>query len=141
MEVNNDVSTKELASAKIHEYSINTLENIEDGGNPLSLLPLLSKLFEKIIHYQTQKYLDENNILYKYKSGFRWKYSTDTCLYLLNNKVVNGFYNGRLTGMILIDLQKAFDTIDHEIFLTLWVRMTHICVMTKSKYHNLLKQL
>ena len=38
---------------------------------PISLLPLLSKLFEKIIHIQTQDYLDKNNILYKYQSGFR----------------------------------------------------------------------
>jgi hypothetical protein len=79
---------------------------------------LVSKLFEKIIHDQTQKYLDENNILYKYQSEFRSKYSTDTCLSLLNNKILNGFENGMLTGMILIDIQKAFDTIDHEIFLS-----------------------
>ena len=85
---------------------------------PISLLPLISKLFEKIIHLQTQNYLDKNNILYKYQSGFRTKHSTDTCLSLLNDKILTGIDNGLLTGMILIDLQKAFDTIDHEIFLS-----------------------
>ena len=65
---------------------------------------------------QTQDYLNENNILYKYQSGFRTKKSTDTCLSLLNDKIFTGIDNGMLTGMILIDLQKAFDTIDHEIF-------------------------
>jgi len=83
---------------------------------PISLLPLISKLFEKIIQNQTQKYLDENNILYRYQSGFRKSHSTDTCLLLLNDKVLTGVDNGMLTGMILIDLQKAFDTIDHGIF-------------------------
>ena len=84
---------------------------------PISLLPALSKIFEKITHQQTQDYLDRNEILYKYQSGFRPKHSTDTCLSLLNDKILNGFDNGNLTGMILIDLQKAFDTIDHTLFL------------------------
>ena len=77
---------------------------------------VLSKLFENIIHMQTQDYLNENNILYKYQSGFRTKHSTDTCLSLLNDKILTGIDNGMFTGMVLIDLQKAFDTIDHEIF-------------------------
>ena len=85
---------------------------------PISLLPLISKLFEKIIHIQTQNYLDENNILYKYQSGFRTKHSTDTCLSLLNDKILTGIDNGLLTGMILIDLQKAFETIEDEIFFS-----------------------
>ena len=85
---------------------------------PISLLPLISKLFEKVIHCQTEQYLNENNILYKYQSGFRTKHSTDTCLSLLNNTILNGIDKGMLTGMILIDLQKAFDTIDHKIFLS-----------------------
>ena len=85
---------------------------------PISLLPLVSKIFEKIVHYQTQDYLDRHKILYTYQSGFRTKHSTDTCLTLLNNKILNGIDKGFLTGMIFIDLQKAFDTINHEIFLT-----------------------
>ena len=67
---------------------------------------------------QTQNYLDENNILYKYQSGFRTKHSTDTCLSVLNEKILTGIDNGLLTGMILLDLQKAFDTIDHKIFFS-----------------------
>ena len=50
---------------------------IPKNYRPISLLPLLSKLFEKIIHMQTRDYLNENNILYKYQSGFRSKHSTD----------------------------------------------------------------
>ena len=82
---------------------------------PISLLPLISKIMEKIIHNQTQLFLNDNNILYKYQSGFRKYYSTDTCLSYLNDKVQIGFEQGWMTGMILIDLQKAFDTIDHDI--------------------------
>ena len=84
---------------------------------PISLLPLISKIIERVIHDQTQKYLDKNDILYKYQSGFRANHSTNSCLSFLTNKVQNGFEKGNLTGMILIDLQKAFDTIDHKILL------------------------
>ena len=84
---------------------------------PISLLPLLSKIIERIIHNQTQEFLDKNNILYKYQSGFRKHHSTDTCLSYLTDKVKIGLEEGLLTGMVLIDLQKAFDTIDHSILL------------------------
>ena len=84
---------------------------------PISLLPQISKVIEKIVHEQILEYLDENKILYRYQSGFRPYHSTDTCLSYLSDKIVQGFENSMFTGMILIDLQKAFDTIDHEIFL------------------------
>ena len=84
---------------------------------PISLLPLVSKIIEKIVHNQTQSFLNENNILFNFQSGFRKKFSTDTCLGFLNDKISKGFDSGLYTGMILIDLQKAFDTIDHEILL------------------------
>ena len=54
--------------------------------------------------------------MYNFQSGFRNKHSTDSCLSYLNDKILKGFDSGLLTGMILIDLQKAFDTIDHEVF-------------------------
>ena len=81
---------------------------------PISLLPLLSKIVEKVIHDQTQQFLTENEILYRFQSGFRPNYSTDFCLSFLNDKIIKGFDSGLLTGMILIDLQKAFDTINYK---------------------------
>ena len=84
---------------------------------PISLLPLVSKIIEKIIHNQVENFLNSHNIIYKYQSGFRTNHSTNSCLSYLSNKIQNGFEEGKFTGMILIDLQKAFDTIDHEILL------------------------
>ena len=84
---------------------------------PISLLPIVSKIIEKIIHDQTMEYLTDNKILYRYQSGFRKNHSTDTCLSYLTDKILTGFDSGLLTGMILIDLQKAFDTINHDILL------------------------
>ena len=84
---------------------------------PISLLPLLSKIFEKVVHIQTENFLKNNNILYKNQSGFRPMHSTESCLTHLSDRVLEGCDSGCHTGMILIDLQKAFDTINHEILL------------------------
>ena len=87
---------------------------------PISLLPLISKIFEKIVHDQKVDYLAQYNILYKYQSVFRTKHSTDLFLSYLNDKILKGFDNGLFTGMVLIDLQKAFDTTDHNILKGNW---------------------
>ena len=84
---------------------------------PISLLPIVSKIIEKLVHDQTQNYLSETNVLCDCQSGFRKNYSTNYCLAYLNDKVSKGIDQGLYTGMILIDLQKAFDTIIHLLLL------------------------
>ena len=84
---------------------------------PISLLPLISKVIEKVIHDQTSAFLNSRNLLYNYQSGFRKKHSTDFCLSFLNDKILKGFDQGLITGMILINLQKVFEIIDHDILL------------------------
>ena len=84
---------------------------------PISLLPLTSKVIERIVYDQVDNFLLQNNVLYNYQSGLRKNHSTDLCLSFLNDKILKGFDKGFFMGMILIDLQKAFDTISHEILL------------------------
>ena len=84
---------------------------------PIFLLPILLQVIEKVVHEQTTKFLYDNNMFYKYQSGLRNNHSTDLFLSFLNDKSLKGFDNGVYTGMILIDLQKAFDTINHKILL------------------------
>ena len=77
----------------------------------------MSKVLERIVHEQTIKFLDKHNNLYKFQSRFPKYHSTDFCLPYLTGKISKGFDSGLLTRMILTDLQKAFDTIDHNILL------------------------
>ena len=62
-------------------------------------------------------FVSKKNILYKFQSGFRKFHSTDSCLSYLQDEVSKGFDSGLLTKMILNDLQKAFDTIDHKMLI------------------------
>ena len=81
------------------------------------LLPRVFKIIEKFIQDETQKFLDKNDIIYWYKSGFSKYFYTDLCLSYLKEKIATGFESGLYTGMILIDLQKAFNTKNHDTLI------------------------
>ena len=61
------------------------------------------------------EFFEKQKALYKFQLRFRKCHFTDFCLSYLIDKISNGFDSGLLTGMISIDLQNAFDTIDHNI--------------------------
>ena len=108
----------------------------------VSLLPLISKIIEKVIHDQTQIFLDENKILCRFQSGFIKSASADSCLSYLNNKITTGFQSGLYAGMILIDLQKTFETINHEILITKtkYLGFFKEILITKTKYLGFFKE-
>ena len=83
----------------------------------MSILSVASKILERAVYVQLESYLRENDILYGFQSGFRGSFSTDTCLTHLTDHIHNQTSCGNFTGMVLIDLQKAFDTVDHVILL------------------------
>ncbi|CAL4138853.1 unnamed protein product, partial [Meganyctiphanes norvegica] len=85
---------------------------------PVSILCIVSKILERAIYVQLHKHLNDNNILYEFQSGFRGSYSTDTCLINLMDHIRMLISKGNYVGMVLLDLQKAFDTVDHVILCT-----------------------
>ena len=92
-------------------------DNKFDVGNyrPVSILCSLSKILERVVYDQLEQFLIGNNLLYEFQSGFRSKFSTDTCLIHLTDFIKEEISHGNYVGMILIDLRKAFDTVDHAI--------------------------
>ena len=81
---------------------------------PISLLPIISKVIERIVHDQA----NSQTIIFCIISNLDSDQITQqVCLAHLTNKILKGFDEGLLTGMIFIDLQKAFDTINHEVLL------------------------
>ena len=84
---------------------------------PISVIPAVSKVFEKIVYDQLYQYLNDNKLLSGCQSGFRSLHSTLTALLEATNSWSVNIDNGFLHGVVFIDLKKAFDTIDHEIIL------------------------
>ena len=84
---------------------------------PISLLPAISKIFERIIYDQLYAYFDNNNILSEEQYGFRTKHSTELAAVKLVDYIKNEI-DGKYTPVnIYIDLSKAFDTLNFDILL------------------------
>jgi hypothetical protein len=75
----------------------------------VSLLPLFSKMFEKIVCIQLMEYLEENNLLGKHQSGFRKNHSTETALLHMIDSWTQSMAAKKCVGVVTIDLSKAFD--------------------------------
>lgn len=82
---------------------------------PISLLPVLSKIFEKIIYKQIHLFFSENFLIPVHQSGFRSAHSTSTSLLNICDDVFRALDKKRATVLIALDFSKAFDTIDHDL--------------------------
>ena len=84
---------------------------------PISVLPVFSKILERAVHGMVYSYLQENKLLSSIQSGFRPLHSTSTCLTHVTNNLLENMDKGLPTGLLFLDLSKAFDTLDHNIML------------------------
>jgi hypothetical protein len=85
---------------------------------PISLLPVFSKIFEKIIYKRLYDYLTLNNILVKEQCGFRCNTSTEIAIHTLVNNVLSFLNDKKIVGGLFCDLEKAFDSINYNILLS-----------------------
>ena len=103
--------------ARIAPIFKNGAKDDRPNYRPISVLPFISRLFEKLIFNQLYEYLDANKSLYEHQSGFQLLNSVATALMASTNDWYLNIDKGKYTGLIFIDLKKAFDTVDHEILL------------------------
>ena len=88
----------------------------EDPSNnrPISLLPILSKVFERLAHGQFVDYLTANKILAKTQSGNRKLCSIETALLCVTDNLLQAIDDKKISALVLLDMSNAFDsTIPH----------------------------
>jgi hypothetical protein len=84
---------------------------------PISLLPSISKILEKIIYNRLLEYLENNNLLDENQYGFRKNRSTIDAITNLIGHITSNHENKKISLALFIDMSKAFDTIDHNILI------------------------
>ena len=92
-----------------HELPIN--------NRPISLLPALSKVCERVAYNQFVTYLTTKERLTTKQSGNKKWFSTETSLIHTTDAFLKGIDDKKLTACVLLDMSKAFDSVDHQILL------------------------
>ena len=95
-------------------YKSGSLAEI-DNYRPISILPTLSKILEKIVYKQLMAHLERHSLLFEYQFGFRPNRSTELAVTYFTDLIRKEADNGKATGAVFIDLSKAFDTISHSV--------------------------
>ena len=102
---------------------------IPNNNRPISLLPVLSKLTEKIALNQFNDFLTQQGTLTCRQSGNRKYHSTETLSLLVTGHIFKAMDKKEITAMVLIDLSKAFDSICHR---TLLLKLQGLGVSSKA---------
>ena len=92
---------------------VNDLKNFR----PVSNLPFLSKILEKVVLAQLESHLSRNNLREVCQSAYRQNHSTETLLLSVTDSLLCKADNRLVSLLTLLDQSAAFDTIDHKILL------------------------
>ena len=84
---------------------------------PVSVLPIFSKLLEKLMQSRLVDFLYKNNVIYENQFGFQKGKSTSLAILDVYSKVIDAFENRHHTCSVFLDFAKAFDTVNHKILL------------------------
>ena len=85
---------------------------------PISLLSNIEKIYEKVMYSRLIAFLDSHNLIYARQFGFRKGHSTVHALIDITERIRKCLDKGEFAGGVFVDLQKAFDTVDHKILLS-----------------------
>ena len=105
---------------------------------PISLLSNIEKILKKLMHKRLYAFLDYNNITYDLQLGLRQKYSISQVLINITENIRKALDDGNVGSGVFVDMQKAFDTIDHQITMGFvefqMIGSNLICPITISMY-------
>jgi hypothetical protein len=115
LSLSNGIFPNELKVAKVIPLFKKGEKSDPTNYRPISLLPQISKILEKLFYKRLISHIEKNNILSENQYGFRSNHNTTYAIIDLVESINNKIKNDEIPIGIFIDLQKAFDTIDHGI--------------------------
>ena len=108
---------KRWKSAKVFALFKDGERTSKENYRPISVLPAVSKIIERIAHNQLSDYLKDNTILSSTQFGFRANRSTEMALINFTDTILKHMDNKQVTGVVYLDLKKAFDTVNHQLLM------------------------
>ena len=107
----------QLNQAKIFPIFKGGTKTDPSNYRPISILPTISKIFERHVNKHLMGYLNKHNLINKNQSGFRAKHSCQTALIKLIDIWMECIDKGDIVGTLFLDFRKAFDLVDHKILM------------------------
>ena len=121
--VNSSISEAKFPDALKHAIvspiikALNLDPNIFQNLRPISSLPFVSKILEKVIHIQMVEHITNNGLYAKYQSAYRKNYSCETALTKIVSDIQELNFLGHNVILILLDQSAAFDTVNHSTLI------------------------
>ena len=116
--ISNGIFPTEMKLAKVIPLYKADDPMIFSNYRPVSVLPVFSKVLERLMYNRLLSFTNKCNLLYPYQFGFRNNHSPELALLYLVDKISNALDDGECVLGLFLDFSKAFDTVDHAILLT-----------------------
>ena len=84
---------------------------------PISILPAITKLIERVVQEQLTHYLEEHKLLSDAQHGYRKHHSTESALHVITDAALQAMQKGEISILVLLDLSKCFDVVPHSKLL------------------------
>ena len=123
----NNISNKSFALGIFPDHmKLAMITPIFKGGSkldvsnyrPVSVLPTISKVLEKLMLTRLTEYLEKSKIIYEHQFGFQKNRSTTLAVLDLNTRITKALDRGNYAASVFLDFAKAFDTVNHQILLS-----------------------